>query len=257
MAVSTRVEQQDIKKLENCLLVFYPDEYVIKQITSTKDMYAYRFTLRNIKFANGSFRHLLTLVTNAVEHNQRLKTYACIKLLRDILQTNTDIELEKDITDKLFYLFQRFVFSANPEVQRHANNLIRGRLLADEQIVWLIENYKKSLHIVNRLLRYPQSNMHITAWAREMYACKELPERTAEVLSILITNDLPAIDPGEDINSILWAIYYSKNTSEIKQELLLHVVNEENLHQCLDSVASIAVRIDGGSLIKTLIKTYG
>jgi len=212
---------------------------------------------RSIKYTNLSFRHLLHIVTNTVENNKRFRTYVCIKLLRDILQTNTDIELEKDITDKLFYLFQHFIFSANSEVQRHANNLIRNRLLADEHILWLIDNYKKSLHIVNRLLRYPQPNTQIAVWAQEIYTHKELPDRTAEVLSILISDNLPAIYPDEDINSVLWAIYYSKNTSEVKRRLLLGVINEDNLHQCVGSITSIAIRIDCGSLIEELVKKYG
>ncbi|HYT43615.1 MAG TPA: hypothetical protein VEP90_14850 [Methylomirabilota bacterium] len=256
MAIGTNVRQEDIKKLEDCLLVFYPDEIVVHVVKSTKDVYEYRYILQEIKYTDVSFRHLLHIITNAVENNKRFRTYACIKLLRDILRTNSNIELEGDITDKLFYLFQHFVFSANSEVQRHANNLIRNRVLADEQIDWLIAHYKQSLHIVNRLLRYPHPNTKISAWAQEIYTNNELTDRTAEVLSIQISNNLSAVSPKEDSNNILWAIYYSKNTSDVKRRLLREVINENNLHQCVDSITSIAKRINCVGLIEELVKKY-
>src|SRR6266705_2747990 len=102
MVLSTNVRQQDIEKLEESLLVLYPDQYVLNVVKSTKDIYEYRFALSCIEYTNLSFRHLLHIVTDTVENERRFRTYACIKVLRDILQTNTDIELEKDITDKLF-----------------------------------------------------------------------------------------------------------------------------------------------------------
>lgn len=255
MAVSAKMRQDDIKQLEDCLLFFYPDEFVLNLIKSTKDVYENRYILQEIQYTDVSFRHLLHIITNAVENNKRFRTYTCIKLLRDILRTNSNIELGRDITDKLFYLFQHFVFSTNSEVQRHANNLIRNRLLTYEHIDWLITHYKQSPHIVNRLLRYPHPNTKISAWAQEIYTNNELIDRTAEVLSILIAEHFPAIATDEEINIVLWAVYYSKNTNEVKKRLLLMVINEDNLHQCVDSITTIAKRINSGSLIEELLKS--
>lgn len=256
MTVDTDVRQQGIKKLEDCLLRFYPDEYIVDLVKSTKDIYERRFTLGGINYTDLSFKHLLYIVTDAVENKQRFRKYPCIKLLRDILQTNENIDLDKDILDKLFYLFQEFIFSSDPEIRRHANNLIRNRLLTDEQTVWLIENYNRSLHIINRLLRYPQPNKRVAKWAEEIYERGELLDRTAEILSILMTDNLPNIHLDEDVNTVLWAIYYSRNTNKVKRDLLLSVINENNLHQCVDNIISIAVRIDCGSLVKDLVKKY-
>lgn len=257
MIVNTDIRQQSIQKLENYLLRFYPDEHILSLVKSTKDIYENRFLLGGMNYTDSSFRHLLYIIIDAVENKKRFRKYICIKLLRDILQTNTNIDLDKDILAKLFYLFQNFIFSSDSEIQRHANNLIRNRLLTDEQIVWLIENYTRSLHITNRLLRYPQPNPLIAKWAGERYECRELLDRTAELLSILMTDNLPDVHPDEDSNIVLWAIYYSQNTNEVKKDLLLKSIHDSNFDQCIDSIISIAARIDCGSLIKDLIKKYG
>jgi len=65
MAVSAKMGQDDIKQLEDCLLFFYPDEFVLNLIKSTKDVYENRYILLEIQYTDVSFRHLLHIITNA------------------------------------------------------------------------------------------------------------------------------------------------------------------------------------------------
>lgn len=90
-----------------------------------------------------------------------------------------------------------------------------------------------------------------------VYESNELPDRTAEVISILITDTLPELHVDEDVNNVLWAIYYSKNSDSVKKRLLLRVTNEDNITDCISSMIGIAERMNCGSLLKDLVEKYG
>ncbi len=258
MHMRTNDSLQNVKMLLKMhLLTFYPDEYIEQFIATPKDIYENRFLLRGMAYTSKSFMYLVQIVTEAVLNSKRFRVYYCIKALRDILPVDSGAQVEKDTLDKLFYLFQELIFHTNPEVQRHVNNLIRNQLLDDGQISWLIEHYKRSPHIVNRLLRYPVANKQVADWARAIYETDELADRTAELISILITDTLPELHVDEDINTILWAIYYSKNTNNVKKRLLLGVLNSDNIMDGINNIVGIAKRMNCGSLLKDVVEKYG
>ena len=246
--------------LEKYLLLFYPDKYIKQYIATPKVIFENRILLRNIRFTSQSFRNLVQAVIDAIEDKNKIRTLHRLIILKSILYSNREVELEKDVIDMLFHLFRLYIFSQgtslNVEISRQANNLIRNQPLDETQILWLIENYKRSGHILNRLLRYPGVNENVVNWARTLYEQNELPERRAEVVGLLISDTLPELCINEDVNMVLWAIYYSRNSPAIKRKLLLSVVNRDNIESCIDGIYTIAERIGSLDIVEELLQDY-
>lgn len=93
---------------------------------------------------------LLDIVIDKIENRQRFQKLTMLKLIKHQLQHGN---LEKDTVDKLFFIFQALIIGATDEVAWKLTTTIKGIELSDEHIGWMIDNYDKSEHIVNRLLR--------------------------------------------------------------------------------------------------------
>jgi hypothetical protein len=153
--MAEKTNQWEGKMLDEFLLLFYPDSHIQKYIKTPQDMYENRFLLRQIKYTSTSFRQIIQAAIDAMKDKSKTRTLRRLVVLKSILYGNGVIELEKETIDMLFFLFQYYIFSQgtqiDPEIHRQANNLIRNQLLDSEQIAWLIENYERSEHILNRL----------------------------------------------------------------------------------------------------------
>lgn len=84
---------------------------------------------------------------------------------------------------------------------------------------------------MNRLLRYPEKNRQVAAWAEQVYKNNKLQDRISEVIGLLIDEDIPTY-VSERGNELIWAIYYSL-CSDIKQELLKKYYTQEVLETVL------------------------
>lgn len=211
------------RTINDFLLVNYPDEYIgeIKRyVENPKAMYEHRSLLKEISFSTSVYKIIATSVINFIEDKAQVRTLQRLRVLKNILYANNSIELEKAIVDDLFLLFQNYVFHQNQEISQQANSLIMRQLLDSSQITRLIENYKRSGHIVNRLLRYPVVDEKIEGWAKKVYIDDELCERKSEVIGILISNNSHDYLYKDSIKSILWAIYCTKLNKQQKRQLI-------------------------------------
>ncbi|MBR7987615.1 hypothetical protein LGN09_15425 [Burkholderia cenocepacia] len=139
----------------------------------------------------------------------------------------------------LFRLYKYYIFSDKEKIQWCVSTYLKDRVLAPDQVGWLISNASSSTHLVNRLLRYPKPTRAIVDWARRALELELFPERTAELLGLLINNDLPEFASHISAETVLWAIYYSRGNLSDKSRLLRHTVTEASAEAAL----TIAMRL--------------
>lgn len=224
--------------LEMRLMKFYPEKYLPKYVTTVKDIYEYRSPLKLLPCSNDTLRYLLNIITTAIHERKRFRQFDCLKVIRAIVRNGEEQEglphLDDDVVRHLFFLYQEYVLVPNEEIQWCISRILRGQILDDDEVRWLILNYKKSSHIVNRLLRYPVRNELIAEWAAEVYKTAELSDRVSEIVALLIDKDVPAMARKQNNSVILWAIYYSHATPADKERLLLRHARVEDLDVVLD-----------------------
>ncbi len=226
-------------KEDDARFILLPEEFLPEYIQNTRDIYLHRSLLKQLLLSEFVLNHLLDILVKAVENGVRFRTLDCLKVIKVILKNNPyGLELESQTVTKLFYLYKSYVFHKNEEVQACANLLIRFQRLNDDQINWLISTWDRSEHSLNRLLRYPQRNPLITHWAKDRYQHRELLERCAELIALLIDEGIPDF-AREDNETIVWAIYYSRASDEIKQRLLRERFSIESL----DALREVSVRL--------------
>lgn len=242
--------------LDSYKLIFYPDEYIERFVKDSRDIFQQRYLLRMIRYSNTSFEYLVDIVLDATRSKKRFRVLECLTVLKRIINSRSNVVVERNVINKLFILFQHYIFSPRKEVGNQANNLIRNQLLEANQVSWLLAHYPDSLHILNRLLRYPERNEQIKVWAKDVYEQERLPDRLAEIMGLMIEDVLPTFHKDEDITTILWAIYYSRNSVDAKSALILEVVNQENIDACIEDVFRISGRIDNYTSIEELLKRY-
>ena len=223
------------------LMILRPARYLAREVRSVSDIFEHRHYLRDSHCSPNDLKHLLGIVLAAVEGKKRFRQLDCLKVLKRIIKSRfSDIPLSPEITDKLFAIYKNYIFSSNEEIQWAVSVFLKGRLLRNEQIRWLVEHYSESKHIVNRLLRYPVPDDLIRVWATTVLSDPTaMEERRAELVAILITNEIPKITPTPDSKTFAWAVFYASLLDKaVKTRLLKSVLDSENL----DDVAEVATR---------------
>lgn len=233
-------------KLEQYLVLLEPSEALPKLVKSARDIYEYRFVLKHLPASDGTIGHLARIVLNAIEARKRTRKVECLKVLRAIVRNADGIpNFEFETIRLLFQIYKSLIFDIPEEGQWAASVLIKGQVLDDEGIQWLIQNYRRSTHLVNRLLLYPQYHPMIAVWAEAVYKAHELPDREAEVVALLIQKDIPAFVSRADVNLLLKAVSRARITALEKETLLTGLARAENFDTLLD----IALQLRMPSLI--------
>ncbi|MBU2609952.1 MAG: hypothetical protein KJ606_03250 [Chloroflexi bacterium] len=202
--------------------------------------------LKQLLLGDYALNYLLDIVVKAVEDGVRFRTLDCLKVEKAILKNNPfGLELDSRTVGKLFYLYKTLISHKSEEIRACANLLIRFQCLSDDGVSWLISNWDRSEHLLNRLLRYPQKHPLITQWAKGIYQQGQLRDRQAEIVALLIDESIPSfVTEYED--TIIWAIYYSRVFDKIKQRLLM----ERFLVESLDSLWKVSVRLKYSAVIE-------
>jgi hypothetical protein len=230
----------DYSQLEKYLSIFEPEEHLPRFVQSVRDLYNERFILRSLPCTDFVLQYVAGLVLVASKNQQRFRALDCLRVIRYIIRgTSPTPILSVDTIDLLFSLYQRFIFSPNEEIQWCVSIFIKDRPLRDSQLSWLAENAESSVHLVNRLLRYPEPHPILTDWALSAYQSGAMPERTAEILGLLIEDMIPSFAAHEPSDTLVWAIYYSRTPLRTKEAILLTVVNGD----CIPSALDVALRL--------------
>jgi hypothetical protein len=216
-----------------------PEHSLPLRIQSAKDIYEYRNLLKQLLLSESTINYLMDIIIEAINNKSRFRTLDCLKVLRTILRNNPfETELSESTIKKIFFLHQTFILHKNEEVRACANSLVISRCLDDESVSWIIANWEKSDHLLNRLLRYPAKNSLIGKWATEIYHSEKLKDRISEVIAILIDETVPSYI-NENKNTIVWSIYYARIPDSTKQRLLMENFSKESA----DSLWKIATRL--------------
>ncbi len=230
--------------------VLLPEQSLPRYIHSTKDIYQHRSLLKQLLLSEYTLNYLLDIVIASVKNKSRIRTLDCLRVLRAVLRNNPfGIEISNEAISKLFCLHQKFIFHKNEQVCACANMLVKSQRLDDESIAWVIANWEKSDHLLNRLLRYPENHHLIIQWATEIYQSGKLRDRKSEIIGILIGENIPAY-VRESSSSIIWAIYYSKVPDEIKQKLLIENCTMESI----EPLWKVAIRLKLSRVIEFMQK---
>ncbi len=235
MAHLTRNNGAIRAKLELHLMRFAPDTYTPKFIKDIRDLYEYRFFIRQINFSEKSFLYLLDIVCQVVKNKGRFRTLDCLKVLKWILKDKpSDSLLSSDVVDKLFFLYQAYVFHNNNELQRAVRIYLKDVILTDTKIHWLIEHADDSPMILNRLLRYPEHNPLIVSWAADVYGQHKYSDRQSEIIALLIEGDIPKFVDLTNLSAVLWAIYYARIDDQTKRNLLEQTFSFETIDYLIE-----------------------
>ncbi len=189
-----------------------PEEWLrdYRSIVTYKDLI--KRTVPNEKVLN----RLIEVVIERIRTHQRFQRLLLIKLIKQNIQKEY---LDKETTDNLFFLFSSLIVGAQNEIAWKLTTLIKDLELDEAQVKWLIENYKSSEHIVNRLLRYPKVDRQISAWGKDCMKKHELEGRISELIGLQLNTNVSF--KYKDKVAYVWGVHYSKLDEGTKKDLLL------------------------------------
>lgn len=243
------LNQEANTKVEKILMVLLPNKYLAKYIRSVQDVYDNKFYLKKIVCSDYPINHIADYILDALKKRKRFRQYDCLKVLRAIIKNKGKDNLSPITITKLFYLYQHYIFDERQEIQWCVSSLLKDQRLLDSEIQWFIDNHDKSVHLINRLLRYPIQNEIIQKWALTTYTNKNLIERRSELIALLINDDIPVAVRNENKEVILWSVYYAKIENKIKSTLLSQLFSEEVFETFVD----ICLRLKLTAPLKKLV----
>jgi len=223
-----------------------PEQSLPLHIQSVKNIYERRYLLKQLLLSEDTINYLLDIIIEAINNKARFRTLDCLRVLKAILRNNPfGTDLSELTIKKLFFLHRTYILHKNEDVGACANSLVISRCLDDVSIRWIIANWEKSDHLLNRLLRYPVKNSLISQWAAEIYHSGRLKDRISEVIALLIDENIPTYIK-ENRNTIVWSIYYARIPDNTKQSLLMENFSIE----AADSLWKIATRLKFPNVIQ-------
>ena len=237
--------------LEWCLAKIVATPIVSKKIKTVRDIYEYRAELKCIKGEVNDINHLLDLMVDAINEKLRFRQVDSIKILKKIFKNRNESQyLPKPTVDKIFRLYQHYILHPNEDVQWAVSVMLKDQKLSDDQISWLISNIDNSEHILNRVLRYPEPHKLISEWAsQKINDVNAYIDRRSELVSLTIRDTIPQTPESDNSSVMAWAVYYSHNSLQIKERMLIEIIDKNNLH----SVLEIAERLECPKIIEYMI----
>lgn len=240
------------RQVELGLMIFDPDTFFPRYFHSVDDVALHRSLLRSCRYTEFAIDHLADLVLRRVEELRRRNLLYGLQAIKWMLK-NAQVEginISKRCVDRLFELYQQFVFDPLESIQWCISAVLKDKVLRPAQIRWLLDNHQESDHVVNRLLKYPAYSPLIASWARTMLNSPKLQHRTSEVLSRLITGILPPEAAPIERTTVVWAIYYSPTEIKVKERLLKQCVSEVTI----DALVTVSLRLQTPSILRAVLK---
>jgi hypothetical protein len=179
-----------------------------------------------IKSAKPNKRILYRLLDTCIEKIQSKQRFQKILLIKLIRHHREDALIDRPTSDKLFVVFKSLINEVNERIAWTLSVALKGIELSPESVDWLIANYPSSVHIQNRLLRYPKPNRPITMWAYERLKKNDLEDRLSELIGLCLNFDSNFVH--KDKTSLIWGIHYSKLPDQKKKALLLKHLTTDN-----------------------------
>ncbi len=214
--------------LENSYLRHFPNNIPEEILQDYKTILEYKDLIRYAIPDKRILNHLLDIVIEKIQSNQRFQKITFIKLIRWQCDTNF---IDSTTSDKLFFVFKSLIFEVNETIAWRLSVTVKDIELSQENIDWLIDNHEISEHLQNRLLRYPKPNKAITIWCDQRLKKKDLDNRLSELIGLKLNFDTNFT--FKDKVSLIWGIHYSKLSDKSKKELLLKHLTADNFEELI------------------------
>ena len=222
------------------LIAFEPERVLPFLAPNIKSAYANRRYLRLAPCTDFVVSSLARLIIEAAASKVRFRVYECLRTIKLILRgAQSSDSLSVETKALLFSLYRLYVFSPKEETQWCISTYLKDRELEPQQIQWLIDNVDRSVHLLNRLIKYPTPNQLVEKWASSALEANTYPNRTAEIAGLLIKAGFPRPLSGIPANTLLWAAYFSKASVAQKEKMILQAVTPESAESALE----IALRL--------------
>lgn len=222
------LSRDNIVLLEKEYLKYFPQAIPARFLNSYKSIIENKNLIKQSLPDNGTLNILLDTIIFRISTNQRFQKLTLLKLIRSQLVKE---DLDDAIVDKLFFLFKELYTKLNSDNLWILSTLLKDVLLPDPNIYWLIENFEKSEHIQNRLLRYPDTNKTISNWASDCIDKHILSDRFSELIGLKLNFEPDYSHPNS--TALLWGIHYSKLEDFKKKELLIRHLCDDNFTEFL------------------------
>lgn len=213
----------EVDYLLKARIVFDPDRWLPRMAPTIEHFLALRPLIRMTPFTPESFAYLCRLVQHSFPAMSKRRFFACARVLRAQLRKAGDgTALHETTVRTIFDIYQSKILKLadDDEVAWCLSRLLRDQRLEPEAVHWLTRHAHQSLHVLNRLLRYPVHNTVVTAWAASEYQMGAHHDRRAEIIAKMIDDRIPRAAAGESPETLAWAVYYSLIPRSRKARLL-------------------------------------
>ncbi|MDX2255302.1 MAG: hypothetical protein NW214_07300 [Pseudanabaenaceae cyanobacterium bins.39] len=234
------------------LMILEPHGLLDKYCVSTRDIYVNRYILRELPYKGWIVEKIAGIIMSSIREKERFQQLPCLKVLRSIVKDNYSPPLSVKTVSLLFQIYQHYIFCGKTDYEWCVSSLLRGRNLNQEEVEWLIDNWDKSEHLVNRLLRYPSYSFQISEWARQRYLNSELLERKSEVMACFIKDEFLELCKKESVESIVWAIYYANLAIQQKEQMLDYIAKLYDEPELI----KVCLRLELAKPLKTILKSH-
>ena len=207
------------KQLKDGLLLFEPKR-LLGRIGNVRDVFEHRHLLKQVHFSPKTAEHLAGLISDALKAGKRFRVFDSLKVLRAVVIAGAGRSLSASTVESLFEIYKHLIIKSREEIQWCLSRILKDQTLDEDCVAWLVEHWADSVHIVNRLLRYPKPHSMIVEWARSRYDASDLSDRRSELVAILLRDEEIDTFDGEDPQILAWAIMQSASVRAKKIEQL-------------------------------------
>jgi hypothetical protein len=240
--------KEDHEMLERALMIFEPNKNFTEKLKNVKDIYYYKYELKSYGYDEETLEKCASLILRALQKKERFRKYDSIKVLKSQV-ISCQSSLPPQIVRILFEIYRNLIFTANDDMKWALSRLIKNQVLDESEIQWLISNWRRSAHLVNRILLYPVENKPIVKWARERFLDKALPERTSDLIAIIFSETEINNFHGIDSETVAWGIAKSRCDREVIERELIDMIKQLSSA----SIIGIARRLQSSKLIREAI----
>ena len=173
-------------QLEHGLLLFEPKR-LVPRLRGIRDVFEHRHVLRQAGYSSELVDHIARLIHEALVNRERFRVFDSLKVLRAVVLSGGEQQLPARSVRRLVAIYQKLILDSREEVQWCLSRLLKGQVLDDDAVDWLVQHWVDSVHIVNRLLRYPKVHPRIVKWAKARYRASEVSDRRSEFIAILLS----------------------------------------------------------------------
>jgi hypothetical protein len=233
-----------LQQIDLALMPLEPGTFFPKYLRSIDDVATYRARLRATPYSEFVVEYLIDLVWARVHESRRRNLIHGLNAIKWAIRNRNEqsTQIPGPTVDRLFELYEHFIFDRLEEIRWSVSAILKDRTLRTGQVKWLLTHHQESIHIINRILRYPKYHPLVASWARRKLLTQDLADRTSELLSRLIHHSIPREAKDLPKSSVLWGIYYAPVEPETKRKLLAEQASLDALGDLIEICMRLGMR---------------